>query len=131
MANDAELVAIRVSEVSAVVVGMILRPKAWLALARAAIRQCNSICTIYDFASAGQERGHLTIAGIMGLLVVRALDNKQWPGIRRRLPTRPGVFGVYKSRINAERFHQGAVESHSPIKIADADYDVGEHPVVS
>lgn len=76
MASNAELVAIWITEVCPIIVGMILRPKPWLSFARATIFQRNGIYLVHDFAGIGQECHHLAVACCMRLFVVRASDDE-------------------------------------------------------
>ena len=53
MASDAKFVAVKVPEIRSIVVGVILRPKAWLPFARAAIFQRDCVYLVNYFSGVG------------------------------------------------------------------------------
>jgi hypothetical protein len=125
--SDAQLVALWVPEVRAIVVGMVLRPHTRKTLRCRAVGQCDAIGLINDSARLRQERNHLTIAYGMWLTVIGSADEEQRPGPRARLPSCPRASGIAKALRNAKDRHERSIEGESTVKVADANEDVGEH----
>ena len=76
MTSDAKLVAIGISEVGAIVVGVVLRPQAGLAITSAATLDSNCVNLIDLFARCSKERNHLAVAGMM-LLPIMWVTNQE------------------------------------------------------
>src|SRR5262245_27178480 len=124
MTDDADLVALRVAEVRAIVVRMVLRPHARRTLRNSAIGQCDAVDLINHGASLGKEGNHLTVAYCVGLFVVGHADEEQWPGFRMRLPARPRARTLAEALLNAKDRHKRSVEGKSALEITDTDEDV-------
>src|SRR6202012_409908 len=77
MTAHAELVAVRIAKVSAVVVRVILRTQTRRPLARAAVSERRGVRAIDRGAVGGEQGDHLTVAGRRWLAVVRLADHEQ------------------------------------------------------
>src|SRR4051812_7999645 len=127
MTGDADLIALCVTEVRAIVVGVVLRPQTRCTLRCAAVGDGDTVSLVNRGASRREECNHLTIADGVGLSAVRCADDEQRPGFRMRLPTGPRPFTLTETLLNAEYRHKRSVESKSALEVVDADEDVREH----
>ena len=121
MAEPTQLVAVRVAEIGAIVMGVVLGPQAGSpsddprgpAPRRAPGARPARGC---------QKSHHLPVSRRMGLLVVGPADQEQRARVRSRLPARPRPAGIDKPGLNA----QGALgrtggELQRALEVADAD----------
>jgi len=79
MAGDTDLIALRISEVRAVVVGVVLRSQTRRSFVFAAECERRSVSRIDLAPVCGKERNHLAIAWLMRILVVWRADEEEWP----------------------------------------------------
>ena len=124
--GNAKLVAFRVAEVCAVVVGVVFGPQARGALRSAAIGDSGSMSLIDDGSGLGKKGDHLPVANFVRLLVVRPADQEQGPRVWMRLPASPRTLALAKALVQTEYGHQRTVERKRTFKVRDADEDVGE-----
>jgi hypothetical protein len=82
MASNTELVSLRVSEIRAIVVLVILRPQARRSFGFAAVGESDGECMIYDGATLREERDHLTVAPLVRLPIEGPADEKERPRTR-------------------------------------------------
>jgi len=82
-ANAAELVAVRVANIGAIIIGMIMRPQTRLALVAAARGQGGRMKTVDREAIIGRKSDHRSITGSGGLAI-------EWPADTDKL--RPGLI---------------------------------------
>jgi hypothetical protein len=125
MASHTQLVSIRVFEIRAVVVGVVVRPQPGRPVATAAVGDGRCVYGVHLRTGAGGKGRHLTVARRV-LTFKGAADEKKraWVGVA--LPSGPGLGGVDKTRLNAQRRHYGLVKGQGAVKVGDADVDVGE-----
>ena len=124
MADNTELVSLRVSEVRAIVVLVILRPQARRSLRCAAVGKGDIESLIDDGSTLREERDHLTVARLVRLPIDGPADEKERPRARLRLPARPRTTVLTEAGFDAESSHQRAVESERTVEVFDADEDV-------
>lgn len=127
MTGNTKLVAIGVSKVCAVVVGVVLRPQARLAVTHTAICQSDGVNLIDLFARVRQERNCLPVARVMRLLVKRSTNEEQGPRLRSGLPTSPWTLVFLKAKGNAQRLKNWLVKSQCSGEVAYANHDVRKH----
>ena len=127
MAGNAKLVALGVSEVCAVVVGVILRPQTRCSLGSATARERHCIRSINDRTILCQEGDHLTVANPMWSFVIGPSDKEERPRLRMGLPTCPRTLGFTEPLFVPEDRHERSVEDQRAIEVCDADKDVRVH----
>jgi len=127
VARDTDLVAFRVSEVGAIVVGVVLGPQARSTLRCASARQCHGISLIDRLAAPCEESDHLTVADHVRFIVIGLSNEEERAWFRMRLPSGPGPFCLAEAFLDAEHWHERSVESESAIEVAYADKHVREH----
>ena len=111
MASDTKLVSIGISEVSAIVVLVILEPQPRRTFGGCAICQSDSV-SLFDDCSAFREEGdHLNIAAVVRQLVVWCADEEKWPGTRLGLPTSPRPLSLAEASFDTEGRHQLLIET--------------------
>lgn len=76
MASNAKLVSIGVTEISAVVVLVILGPQTWCALRNATMGQSGLISAANRGPALCEKSHHLSVARLMRLLIVGLSDNE-------------------------------------------------------
>jgi hypothetical protein len=82
MTSNTELVALRVPEVRAVVVRVVLGAKTWRPLRTSSVSQSHRVCLI-DCDSVLREKGdHLSITDLMPLMIVWFADQEERTLIR-------------------------------------------------
>ena len=74
MACDTKLVSIGISEVGAIVVLVILGPQPGRTFGGSTTCQSDSVSEFNDCSAFGEDRDHLTIAGLLRQFVVRGAD---------------------------------------------------------
>src|SRR5471032_1619418 len=77
VAADAQLVAVTIAEVGAIIIGVVMRPQARRAFTDGALRQHRCVAAIHLRAAAGQEGDHLSIAGRCLQTVVGRAQHEQ------------------------------------------------------
>ena len=107
-----------------VIVLVVLRAQAGRAVAAAAMRERNRVHAVDETAAVGQQRGHLTVAGVVRLAVERPADEEQWPGFAPALPAGPRAASVAEAGFEAEAAQHGVIENQGPVQVGDADEDV-------
>jgi hypothetical protein len=123
----AKLVAIRITEIGAIVVCVVLRPQARLAFTRSPVRETDLIGGTHDFSAGSRERNHLPVPRVVRPAVVRLADDKERARAILAVPTRPGPLWFTEAKLNAKAFHQRAIERKGARKVCNADEDVREH----
>jgi hypothetical protein len=83
MTSNAELIAIGITKIRAIVMGMVLGPQTWFALTSASAGQSQCMDLVNLLSRTGQEGNHLPIACLVRLLVEGTSDDKQRPRIWR------------------------------------------------
>lgn len=130
MTGYAELVTFGVSEVRAIVVGVVLRPKPRFALRRATAGERDGVSFVNDGSRLCQERDHLTVT--CGVLPIkRSADEEERSGSRMRLPTSPRAFSVAEALLHTYYGHQRSIEGQRAFEVFDADEDVREQACAS
>lgn len=124
MTSHTQLVPIRIAEIRAVVMRVVLGPQAGRAVAGAAVGQRQGVNPIHLGARLRQERDHLAIARVVRRLVVWAANEEQGPRAGRRLPARPRAVFFQEPKPHAQRLQHGRVKRHGAFEIAHADHDV-------
>ena len=124
--GDTKLVAFGVSEVCAVVVGVVLGPQTWWAFRCAAAGQCDSVRLIDDRSAAGEEGNHLIVADVVNLFVVGLADEEQRPWFWMGLPASPRTTSLTETLLHSEDGHQRPIEGKRAIEVSDAEEDVRE-----
>jgi hypothetical protein len=127
MASDTNLVAVGITKIRTVVVGMVLRPQPGRAFTAAAMGQRNLMSCPHKRPVCGHERHHLPVARMVRLTVLRLADHKKRAGSTGAVPAGPRFVSLAKTKLEVEALHQRAVKVESSIKVAHADEDVGEH----
>jgi hypothetical protein len=125
MASHTQLVSIRVFEIRAVVVGVVLRPQPRRPVAMAAVGDGRRVRGIHLRTGAGGKGRHLAVARRVQTFK-GAADEKKRARVGVALPSGPGLGGVNKTRLNAQCRHHGLVEGEGAVEVGDADVDVGE-----
>lgn len=127
MTTDAELVAVGITEIGAIVVGMVLRSQPRLAFAVSAIRDRDAV-TFVDGGSGGSEQcHHLPISCRGAFAVVGTPDKKKRPRGVRWSPAGPGFLRLRKFEREAEFVHDDRIEGEGAGEIRDADEDMRQH----
>lgn len=124
MANHADLVALGIPEIGAVVVGVVLRPQPRSAFVRTAIQQGCCMSSVDLLPGACEEGKHLTIARLVRLSVERRRDHEEWPGFRGRLPSCPGAAPVDKALLYPQCVQNCAIEAQRTLEVCNAGDDV-------
>ena len=124
MAGYADLVAVRISEVGAVVVGVVLRTQARRPFVFASVCERSTVCCINLALVRGKERHHLTVSRLVRVLVVGRADEEKWPRLRRRLPTCPRAASVKEPLLDAQFTEHRLIEGKSAIEVRDCGEDV-------
>ena len=119
-----KLVSIWISEVSAIVMLVVLGPQTGRTFGRTTVGERYGVDMIYRSSAHCEECDHLAVATLMRLLVVGLANEEQWPRIGRRLPTSPRQLRIAEARFDAECGHYGVVERKSAVEIGHADKDV-------
>jgi len=125
--DNAELVALGVSQVGAIVVGMVFGPHSWWPLGSTTVGERDCVGLVDDGSAAGKKSDHLTVSGFVELRVVGFPDEEQRSRVGMRLPTSPWTLQLAKPLLHSENGHQSAVEGERSVKVLDADEDVREH----
>ena len=105
VAGDTKLVSIGISEVGAIVVLVIFGPQPRRTFGGSTTCQSDSVSLFNDCSAFGQERDHLTIAGLLRQFVVRGADEEEWAGARTGLPASPRPLPVTETSLDAECGH--------------------------
>src|SRR6478752_7669429 len=105
MAADAELVAVWIPYIRAVIVRMIFGPRSGRSLVAAAMPERQRMALTDQGPIGGQEGDHLAIAGCRGRAVVGLPDDEERSRVSRLLP--PGPTGLCELEDQAQGFHQG------------------------
>ena len=124
MASDTKLVSIGISEVGAIVVLVILGRQPRRTFGGSTTRQSDSVSLFNDCSAFGQERDHLTIAGLLRQFVVRGADEEEWAGAGTGLPTSPRPTPVTETSLDAECGHHWFVEPESALEVTDTVEDM-------
>ena len=127
MAHDAELVAIGIPEVRAVVVLVILRPHARRSFRDTTASNSHIERFIHNGARRCKESHHLPVTCDMGFAIIRSPDEQQRARAGRGLPACPRALSFAEARLNTENCGERRVEAHRSLEVGNADEDVGEH----
>ncbi len=127
MATNAQLVAVRVAEVGAVIIRMVVRAQSGRPFAGAAMRQRDRVGLVDGGAGGRQQRRHLAVAGLRRMAVEWLGNNEQGPGCIGADPAGPALAAVAEFELQAERSHQRRVESKRALEAGNADNDMREH----
>lgn len=127
MTDYAQLVAVEITKVCAVVVGVIVRTQARLTFTGPALSDSKLVRAIDRCLVFCHEGYHLTIAGGVGCTIKWATNDEQWAPASLLLPSGPTVLWIEESLPQPKRFHQRRVEGMSTAEIADTNEDVREH----
>ena len=127
MTGDTELVAVWVSKVRAIVVGVVFGPQAGLTVRSAAICQ-RYLMDVTNGSAIGCQKGdHVAVARVRWLFVIRLADEEQRPWAARGLPASPGAAAITEPQLDLQSRHQRLIEAECPIKVTHADENVREH----
>ncbi len=107
MADDAELVALGISEVGAIVVLVVFRARTWCALGTTPTCQCCRVNRIDNASALRLKSHHLTVTGLMLRPIVWRADEKQWPRPRNCLPSSPRPRGINKALFYPQQREDG------------------------
>ena len=127
VACDAELVSVRIPDVGAKVMLVILGPETRCALRCAAVRERHFVRLANGLSVVGGEGDHLTVSWIMRLAIVRVAYDEVRTAFARAVPAGPRTRRIGPSLLDADRLHNLVVEALSTWEVCDADEDVGEH----
>ena len=123
MARDTEFVAIGIAEVGAIVVGVVLRPQPWQALALATVRENGLMSRTHTLSAFRHECNHLPISWIVGLTIVWLADYEERARTTFAVPTGPWLLWLAKPKFVSEALHQCVVERERSLEVADAHED--------
>ena len=124
MTRHAKLVSVRILEIRAVVVLVVLRPQTRRTLRGTAVCKRYSIGSVDDGSALRKKSDHLSVSGIVRCAVVGRPDEKERSRTRIRLPARPGTLALAEASRDPKRRHQWIVEAQCAIEVANADEDV-------
>jgi len=124
MAGNTELVSLRVSEVGAIVVFVVLGPQAWCSFRCASVRESDCEGVVHHGPALSEKRDHLAVAWILQLPVKGPADEEEWPRTGMRLPACPRTTTLAEAGLDPKSSHQGAIERERAIEILDANEDV-------
>jgi hypothetical protein len=125
--SNTELVAIRVAEIRAIVVGVIMRSQSRLALALSTVSDGPGVAPVNGIPAGGEQRDHLPIARRSALAIVGMADKDKRPRHAGSHPAGPGFFRLGKLQRKAKLFHHALVEGKRALEIGDSDTDVRDH----
>jgi hypothetical protein len=106
MTADADLVSVWISEVCAIVMGVILRSEPWQPRTTATIRQGGGMTAVNGVACRCQESGHMPVARASRLTIEWQPDEEQRPFGGCSAPPRPEPFGLMEPQFEPEHFEQ-------------------------
>src|SRR4029453_3057354 len=122
--DDADLVAVGIPEISAVVVGMIVRAQPWRTFILAAGRHAGLVGRVDRGPVVRIEAVGHAVADRCCLLVERCDDPQLWPSAGSTVAGRLGVVG---ETFAPERLADAVIERLGFGDIVAADRDVAEH----
>jgi len=122
--SNTELVAIRVAEIRAIVVGVIMRSQSRLALALSTVSDGPGVAPVNGIPAGGEQGDHLPIAGSGALAVVRMADQEKRPVEPRPHPAGPWLFRLGKFQGKAEFLHRALIEMERTLVIGNSDMHV-------
>jgi hypothetical protein len=127
VAAHAEFVSVRIAEVGAIVVRVVVGPEARRAVAGAAVGQRGGVRAVHGGAVGGQQRHHLAVADRGCMAVEGRADQEQ--GARRigALPAGPWLGVVAKAQLQAQFAHERRVETEGALEVVHADENMGQH----
>jgi hypothetical protein len=124
MTADTKLVAVRIAEICAIIVRMIVRPQSGLTFRPRALRHGEMIASV-DRIAAGREKGnHLTVPWRGWFAIVGPPDQKKRPLGIGWLPAGPGFLRHAELERMPEDLHHGNIERECALEIAYADMNV-------
>src|SRR5258706_4859338 len=121
-----DLVAVRVTDVGAVIVWRVVRARARLAFIRRAGLDCRRIGSVYRGACRRGKSGHATVARYRRLAVVGLADPELCRRFPRTVPRGP-VLVLALDALDPERREHGVVERGCAVKVAGSDHHMAEH----
>jgi hypothetical protein len=126
VANDAKLVSVWISKVSAIVVFVVFRPQARRTFRRTAKRESGFVRGVNDASTRSAESHHLTVAWIGYIAVIRMADDKVRPRLAGTVPPCPRTSRFVPPQLQAKCCHDAAVKAERALEVCDTDEDVGE-----
>jgi hypothetical protein len=130
MAGYAELVPIRIAEIRAIVLFVVLGPEPRRSFRSAAVGERHGVGSVHEAATLREEGDHLAIARLVRQFVVGSADEKQGSRSRSGLPTSPWALPFAETRRHSEQRHQRVVKRERAVEIVDTDKDVRKHVAV-
>ena len=127
MTAYANLVSIRVSEVRAVVVRVIVRPQSRRTIAAAAVRNGRRVATVDRLARRRKKRCHMSVAGRGWLPVERETDEKKRPVVAPSAPSRPRLFRSENLHFKLKLAEHSSVKLIRPNEVSNANVDMRQH----
>ncbi|MFT5508265.1 MAG: hypothetical protein ACI89J_001339 [Hyphomicrobiaceae bacterium] len=126
VAGDADLVAVGIAEVCAVVVGVIVRPETGCSLARAAVLNRGGMTLVNLVPMGSHKSDHAAITGAGGVIVERTTDHEQCMRLSWRHPSgHQWRFGEFL--FVAQGCENGRVKREGSVEVRDTKGDVGVH----
>jgi hypothetical protein len=130
VATDAELVAIQVTEICAIVVRMIVRPETGLTFASCTICDGTGVAPVHRTSVRSEQCHHLSIARCSALTVVRTADKEKRPVLTGLHPTRPWFLRLGKLQREPKLIHHTAVKGECAFKVSDSNMDMRKHLII-
>jgi len=130
VAADAELVAIQVTEICAIVVRMIVRPETGLTFASCTICDGTGVAPVHRTSVRSEQCHHLSIARCSALTVVRTADKEKRPVPTGLHPTRPWFLRLGKLQREPKLIHHTAVKGECAFKVSDSNMDMRKHLII-
>jgi hypothetical protein len=127
MAANAQLVAVWVAEISAVVVGVIVRPKPRGPLTSGATHDRSRVATVYGISARSKQRHHLPIARCGGLTIVGTPNQEEGSILTGLYPPGPLVLRLEKLECITEFIHHAAIKLECALDDSNSDMHVRQH----
>jgi len=125
--HHAKFIAVGITEISAIVILMVVRPQARWPLAFSSQFQRFLVTPSDLIAALGLKCEHLSVPRAMKLTIESVANDKEWTGSIVRMPARPRLAGVTKSALVAEDIHDGAVKTYRSFEIPYANENMRKH----
>src|SRR5450830_797772 len=103
--NHTQFIAIQIAEISAKIIGMVVRAQSRRPFADAALRQ-RSLVSINDLLPVTCSEGnHLSIAALLRLTIVGLADHKEGALAAGAVPAGPGLFCLHEAQLLPKYLH--------------------------
>ncbi len=129
MAAYTDLVAVHVTKIRSIVVGMIVRPQSRSPLVRRSVLKCPSMNLIHGTPVKCEQRDHLSVSWTGSLTVKRTADEEQRPRDTFLHPASPGLFRFRELQDKTEFLHDARVEGKGAAEVRNPDVNMRQHHV--